>query len=147
MGGSLWGGRADLNQLKFAPPSSTMQVVAVGSEPSRSQKTPKVKRERHEFLGILAQPGCYDLHIHQAVSHLRRLDGKIKLSDGTPQFNWGAQKSRKYEVKKSQPVFGWWTFYLLDKVVCPYLAKTYGSIFKVNTASSLRRLLEEKVRM
>lgn len=119
------------------------RVVAVDSDPAAKRKT---KREKTEIKGVLALEGMYDAAIHYAVAHMRRIDGKLPaLSNGTPSLDWKQTGSRKYNLKKSQPIFGWWCFYLLDKVVCPFLAKTYGAMWKVNSKKSLDRLMEQKV--
>lgn len=100
----------------------------------------------------MAMQKMYDLHIHCAVGHMRRIDGKLppieNAGESVPALDWKQPPgNRKYNLRKSQPIFGWWCFYLLDKIVCPYLSKTYGAIWKVKNVRQLEALLDQTVLM
>ena len=72
----------------------------------------------------------YELYpnIYYAVAELLVLLGRIPVhyKHGAPVVFFRPAGAVKYWVKASTPVFGFFLYYTLDKVVCPYLANLFG---------------------
>ena len=70
----------------------------------------------------------YDPNIHSAVAQLRVLDGSIPIHSkhGAPVNFFAPAEAVEFWVKASTPAFGFFLFYTLDRVVCPYLANLFG---------------------
>ena len=52
----------------------------------------------------------------------------------------------KFWVKASTPAFGFFLYYTLDKVVCPYLANLFGKrIFHLTTEQEVKALQDATV--
>jgi hypothetical protein len=70
----------------------------------------------------------YDSDLHDAISHLRILDGSLPEhpKQGRSVNFFAPEGTAKYWVKSSSPVFGYFFFYTLDMAVCPYLASIFG---------------------
>jgi hypothetical protein len=70
----------------------------------------------------------YDSDLHDAISHLRILDGSLPEHPrhGRSVNFFAPEGTAKYWVKSSSPVFGYFFFYTLDMAVCPYLASIFG---------------------
>ena len=70
----------------------------------------------------------YDADLHDAIAHLRILDGSLpehaKLGCAVNFF--ATAGTAKYWVKSSSPVFGYFFYYTLDMAICPYLASIFG---------------------
>ena len=70
----------------------------------------------------------YDPDLHDAIALLRILDGSLpehaKLGRAVNFF--APAETAKYWVKSSSPVFGYFFYYTLDMVICPYLASIFG---------------------
>ena len=70
----------------------------------------------------------YDADLHNAIAHLRILDGSLpehaKLGSAVNFF--APAGTAKYWVKSSSPVFGYFFYYTLDMAICPYLASIFG---------------------
>ena len=66
----------------------------------------------------------FDPNIYYAVAQLLVLLGRIPVhyKHGAPVVFFRPAGAVKYWVKASTPVFGFFLYYTLDKVVCPYLA-------------------------
>ena len=70
----------------------------------------------------------YDADLHDAIAHLRILDGSLpehaKLGCAVNFF--APAGTAKYWVKSSSPVFGYFFYYTLDMAICPYLTSIFG---------------------
>ena len=70
----------------------------------------------------------YDADLHDAIAHLRILDGSLpehaKL--GSAVNLCAPAGTAKYWVKSSSPVFSYFFYYTLDMAICPYLASIFG---------------------
>ena len=72
----------------------------------------------------------YDADLHDAIAHLRILDGSLpehaKLGRAVNFF--APAGTAKYWVKSSSSVFGYFFYYTLDRdmAICPYLASIFG---------------------
>ena len=115
-----------------------------------------------EAKGILAAK--YDIHLHMAIGHLRRADGALpnhssgrKALDllgepGKPRYTvWcllcavfffmcNVLRGR-YIVRASQPMYGFWFYYMWSKVIGPTLITLHPRL-NVRTAEMVDELLE-----
>ena len=70
----------------------------------------------------------YDADIHDAIAHLRILDGSLPAPPTHGRsFNFLADVGRpKYWIEASSPAFGFSLYYTLDKAVYRFLATIFG---------------------
>ena len=70
----------------------------------------------------------FDPNIHYVVAQLRVLLGRIPVhyTHGAPVIFFAPAGAVKFCVKASIPAFGFFQYYTLDKVVCPYRANLFG---------------------
>ena len=90
----------------------------------------------------------FDVHIHDAIANLRRLDGSIPPhKDHGRSVDFFTEKGkRKFWLKSSTPVFGYMLFHTLDKVVCPFLSDAFGqAIWHPRSVAELDKLMDAKV--
>lgn len=86
--------------------------------------------------------------LHKMIGYMRRLDGAYPNTskglrimdplapDGEPKWATGG---------RTNPLFGWWTFYAWRHVFFPIFEKVMGPIVNVNEAADVDRLLEVEV--
>jgi hypothetical protein len=82
------------------------------------------------------------------LSNLRRVDGSLPVHPqyGPPVNIFAPKGSRKYWIRASTPVLGFFLFFVLDKVVCPFLVKYYEMPIRHPTSErTLDELLDAKV--
>jgi hypothetical protein len=90
----------------------------------------------------------YDADLHDFLSNLRRVDGSLPEHPqyGPPVNIFAPKGSRKYWIRASTPVLGFFLFFVLDKVVCPFLVKYYEMpIWHPTSERTLDELLDAKV--
>ena len=90
----------------------------------------------------------YDPNIHNAVAQLRVLFGSVQVDSkhGAPVIFFAPAGAVKFWVKASIPAFGFFLYYTLDKVVCPYLANLFGMrFFHPTTEEEVKALLDATV--
>jgi hypothetical protein len=90
----------------------------------------------------------YDADLHDFLSNLRRVDGSLQAHPqyGPPVNLFAPKGSRKYWIRASTPVLGFFLFLVLDKVVCPFLVKYYEMpIWHPTSERTLDELLDAKV--
>jgi hypothetical protein len=90
----------------------------------------------------------YDADLHDFLSNLRRVDGSLQPHPqyGPPVNIFAPKGSRKYWIRASTPVLGFFLFLVLDKVVCPFLVKYYEMpIWHPTSERTLDELLDAKV--
>ena len=86
----------------------------------------------------------FDPTIYYAVAELLVLLGRIPVhyKHGAPVIFFAPAGAVKFWVKASTPAFGFFLYYTLDKVVCPYLANLSGMcIFHPTTEEEVTALL------
>ena len=88
----------------------------------------------------------YDPNIHYAVAQLRVLFGRILVhyKHCAPVIFFAPAGAVKFWVKASIPAFGFFLYYTLDKVVCPYLANLFGMCYPT-TEEVVHALLDATV--
>jgi hypothetical protein len=82
--------------------------------------------------------------VHYAIAQLRILDGSLPEHPrhGRAVNFFSPAGSQKYWVKSSTPVFGFFFYYTLDMVICPYLVSIFGmSIWHPKTEAGVDELL------
>ena len=92
----------------------------------------------------------YDADIHNAIAHLRILDGSLPAHPTHGRsVNFFADVGRpKYWVKASTPAFGFFFYYTLDKAVCPFLATIFEmTIWHPTNEAEVDTLLEAQGNM
>jgi hypothetical protein len=90
----------------------------------------------------------YDADLHDFLSNLRRVDSSlpVQLQYGPPVKLFAPKDSRKYWIRASTPVLGYFLFLVLDKDVCPFLVKTFEMPIRHPTSErTLDELLDAKV--
>ena len=92
----------------------------------------------------------YNSDLHDAISHLRILDGSLPEhpKHGRSVNCFASEGTAKYWVKSSSPGFGYFFFYTLDMAVCPYLASIFGMpIWHPTNAAEVDELLKAGVKV
>lgn len=92
----------------------------------------------------------YDADIHDAIAHLRILDGSLPAHPTHGRsVNFFAEVGRpKYWIEASSPVFAFFLYYTLDKAVCPFLATIFGMpIWHPTNEAEVDTLLEAQVKV
>ena len=90
------------------------------------------------------------INIYDAISQMRILNGNIPAhSKHGPPVNFFAPKGKaKFWVKQNTPVFGFFFYHILDKVVCPHLASIFEMpIVHPTTAEKVDELLAATVEL
>ena len=121
--------------------------------PYEKTKLLKCGEEAVDFVKQFSKDSCplsyvYDLDLHEAIAHLRILDGSLP-----PHTKYGRSVDffapvgqSKYWVRASTPVFGFFFYYTLDKAICPYLADIFGMpIWHPSTEEEVDELLKASV--
>ena len=105
----------------------------------------EVPKDEHRMCPLAHE---YDPFIHDALSQLRILDGSqpVHRRHGPP-VNFFAPKGEvKFWVKADAPVFGFFLYLTLDKVIGPYLANMFEmAIFHPQTEAASDELLAATV--
>ena len=92
----------------------------------------------------------YDQEVHDAIAHLRILDGSLpEHATYGRSVNFFAPKGTvKYWVKASTPVFGFFLYHTLDKAICPYLVSIFEMpIWHPTTEDEVDELLNASVKV
>ena len=91
----------------------------------------------------------YDADIHDAIAHLRILDGSLPAhpTHGRSVNFFADVGLPKYWVKASTPAFGFFFYYTLDKAVCPFLATIFGMPWHPTNEAEVDTLLEAQVKV
>jgi hypothetical protein len=91
----------------------------------------------------------YDADIHDAIAHLRILDGSLPAHPTHGRsVNFFAEVGRpKYWIEASSPVFAFFLYYTLDKAVCPFLATIFGMPWHPTNEAEVDTLLEAQVKV
>ena len=90
----------------------------------------------------------YDADLHDAIAHLRILDGSLPehAKHGRSVNFFAPAGTPKYWVRSSTPVFGFFFFYTLDMAICPYFVSIFGMpIWHPTNESEVDELLEASV--
>ena len=88
----------------------------------------------------------FDPKIHYAIAQLRVLFGRIPAhyEHGELVIFFAPAGAVKFFLKASIPAFGFFLYYTLDKVVCPYLANFFG-MRHPTTEEEVKALLDAAV--
>ncbi len=92
----------------------------------------------------------YDLELHQMVGYMRRLDGAYAPNSGGHKSMdpFAPDGESKWTVSGSRtPMLGFWAYYAWEHVLGVVVSSSFGSIFTVTDAKSLRQLLAAEVMM
>ena len=132
-----WGGRYENFNPPFIP----------SYEKTKAKKAKiEIPYAEHEMCPLAHE---YDAHIHDAIAQMRTLDGSHVHSKLGPSVNFFSPKgTAKYWAKEGAPVFGFFFFFTIDKVIGPYLANMFGMpIFHPQTEAAVDELLAATVDM
>ena len=90
----------------------------------------------------------YDWNFHKMIGYMRRLDGSVKDDNGEPTMSpMKSDGAVKFSVTKSVPLFSYWFYDFVYKVMSPTFKGVFGTILNVRTAKELDALLGTRVVM
>jgi hypothetical protein len=133
-----WGGKYDKLNLSYVPGYKKTQAKKNKVELPNQKDDYRSCPLSHE----------YDAHIHDALSQLRILDGArpVHAQHGPPVNFFSPKGQPKYWVGKKSGPFGFFFYYTLDEVICPYLAAMFEmDIFHPKTEAAVDELLAATV--
>jgi hypothetical protein len=135
-----WGGRFDHFAFSHFRPHEKTKMKNSGSNSKAV-----LEKQFHKSCPL---GHVYDHDLHDAIAHLRILDGSLPEH---PKFGrsvnfFAPAGTPKYWVKASTPVFGFFFYYTLDMAVCPYLASIFGMpIWHPTTEAEVDELMAAEV--
>ena len=111
-----WGGRYEHYCRPFVAAYEKTKAKKVGLDVTKDDST------------LCPLDHAYDADIHDAIAHLRILDGSLPEhpKHGRSVNCFADVGQPKYWVKSTSPAFGFFFYYTLDKAVCPFLSTTFG---------------------
>ena len=141
-------GSATGRYATFCPISAATEKRRVSKSKQSTQVSAKSPPFSIEEISALAHQ--YDLELHQMVGYMRRLDGAYPPTPRGQKVMdpFAPDGESKWAVNGSRtPLFGFWSYYAWEHVLGVVFSSSFGSIFTVTDAKSLRQLLEAEVMM